>query len=302
MPLDVVRLRDSELAIQVSGEEFRCAVLLWCAAWHQIPAASLPDDDKTLASLAGFGRAVGEWEKHKAGALRGWIKCSDGRLYHPVVAEKANESWAAKHAHAHRKLLERLRKKGVPKDDFPSFEQWFSAGMPKDWVMDSAGNPNSSGGKNLDSSGSESGIPAENALKGQGQGQGQGEEKNISPQTPLAGSGRPDFGEDPPRVDPPAAPEELPGPSPTATGAMAGALRKVGVTVASHNPVLRGWVNDGFTVVQALEAVEICRQHKPAPEPIAAGYLDKVLRGQANGKPGQRTNGAPEPAPWEGAK
>lgn len=115
--------------------------------------------------------------------------------------------------------------------------------------------------------------------------------ENLSPQTPPASSEHPDPGDDPARVDPPAAPgepEDLPGPSPTATGAMAGALRRAGVTVASHNPVLHAWVNDGFTVVQALEAVEICRQHKPAPEPIAAGYLDKVLRGQANGKPSER--------------
>ena len=41
MPLDVVRLRDSDLSIQVSGEEFRCAVLLWCAAWHQVAAGFL---------------------------------------------------------------------------------------------------------------------------------------------------------------------------------------------------------------------------------------------------------------------
>lgn len=56
MPLDVARLRDSDLAIQIEAEEFRAAVLLWCASWHQVPAASLPDDDKALAALAGYGR------------------------------------------------------------------------------------------------------------------------------------------------------------------------------------------------------------------------------------------------------
>lgn len=93
MPLDVKRLRDSDLAGSASAEEFRCAVLLWCASWHQVPAASLPDDDAVLAGLAGFGRSAREWRKHKAGAMRGWIKCDDGRLYHPVVAEKAIEAW-----------------------------------------------------------------------------------------------------------------------------------------------------------------------------------------------------------------
>lgn len=96
MPLDVVRLRDSDLSASANGEEFRAAVLLWCASWHQVPAASIPNDDAILSSLAGFGRVVKEWLKVRKGALRGWVLCSDGRLYHPVVAEKARDAWESK--------------------------------------------------------------------------------------------------------------------------------------------------------------------------------------------------------------
>jgi hypothetical protein len=72
-------------------------VLSWCVAWHQTPAASLPDDDAVLARLLGYGRDIKGWTKLRAtGALRGFIKCSDGRLYHPVVAEKAIEAWERK--------------------------------------------------------------------------------------------------------------------------------------------------------------------------------------------------------------
>lgn len=92
MPLDVVRLRDCELAVVSSGDAFRAAVILWCASWHQVPASSLPDDDKLLASLAGFGKDVKGWRKLRADAMRGFIKCSDGRFYHPVIAEKAIEA------------------------------------------------------------------------------------------------------------------------------------------------------------------------------------------------------------------
>lgn len=91
MPLDVVRLVDSDLAAISTGDEFKAAVMLWCKAWLQVPAASLPDDDRILAHLSGTGRA---WAKVKAVALRGWVKCADGRLYHPVVAEKAREAWS----------------------------------------------------------------------------------------------------------------------------------------------------------------------------------------------------------------
>ena len=98
MPLDVVRLRDSDLAA-IDAEAFRAAVLSWCVAWHQSPAASLPDDDAALCRLLGYGRDLKGWQKvRKAGALRGYVLCDDGRLYHPVVAQKALEAWQKKHA------------------------------------------------------------------------------------------------------------------------------------------------------------------------------------------------------------
>lgn len=99
MPLDVLRLRDSELACVEDAEVFRCAVLSWCVAWHQVPAGSLPDDDAVLARLLGFGRDVTGWRRVRAaGGMRGWTLCADGRLYHDVVAEKARDAWAAKQA------------------------------------------------------------------------------------------------------------------------------------------------------------------------------------------------------------
>lgn len=93
MPLDVLRLRDSDLAALATGDEFKAAVMLWCVAWHQVPAASLPDDDRLLARYSGAGSA---WKKVKEAALRGFVKCSDGRLYHRTIAEKAIESWDSK--------------------------------------------------------------------------------------------------------------------------------------------------------------------------------------------------------------
>lgn len=150
MPLDVVRLRDSDIAVMVSGEEFRSAVMLWCAAWHQVPAGSLPNDDRSLASLAGYGRAVGEWLKVKEGALRGWIECADARLYHPVVCEKARESWDSKLQHAYDKLVDRLRKlnkrreeSGLPVVVCPPFDVWKSIGRPLESKLISTGNDDS---------------------------------------------------------------------------------------------------------------------------------------------------------------
>lgn len=214
MPLDVRRLRDSDLAALESPEACWSAVLLWAASWHQIPAGSVPDDDRVLANLAGFGRVVKEWLRVKEGALRGWVKCSDGRLYHPVVAEKAVEAWNSKLHHAHDKLCDRLRKENprrvkenLPPLEIPTYEQWNSAGRPSKWSVIApdvpAENGASSGGKKKDSAGSNGGSngnPDETPLKGEGQGEGQGEGHGLlTPQGDPDGSpGADDVGSAPP--------------------------------------------------------------------------------------------------------
>ena len=91
--LDTIRLLGSELWALATGDEFKAAMALWCRAWKQVPAASLPDDDRILASFAGYGRGGKAWQRVKAMALRGFVKCSDGRLYHRVLAEDAKRAW-----------------------------------------------------------------------------------------------------------------------------------------------------------------------------------------------------------------
>lgn len=96
MPLDVRALRDSDTAAEVTDEAFRAAVMLWCSAWHQIPAASLPNDDQKLARLAGYGRDTRGWKRVREQALRGFQLCSDGRLYHLYMCAKAKKAFAKK--------------------------------------------------------------------------------------------------------------------------------------------------------------------------------------------------------------
>jgi len=147
MPLDATRLLDSDLFALSSGDEFKAALALWCKCWLQVPAASLPNDDRVLAHLSGAGS---KWRKVKDMALRGFVLCSDGRLYHPVVAEKANDAWARKASYRDRS------RKGNAK-------RW---GSQKDEQEQSKSDPLA--------------IP-EGVLerpKGQGQGQGQGQEEN----------------------------------------------------------------------------------------------------------------------------
>lgn len=96
MPIDVVRLRDSDFAATPDAEGFRCGLLLWMAAWHQVPAGSIPSDTSSQARLCGYGRNADTYSEHRDVALHGFIECSDGRFYHPVICEKAEEAWAKK--------------------------------------------------------------------------------------------------------------------------------------------------------------------------------------------------------------
>jgi hypothetical protein len=107
MPIDCTRLLTSETWMLGSAEEKVASFTLWAKSWHQVPSASLPDNDRMLSALSEAGI---RWAKVRNHALRGWVKCSDGRLYHPVVAEKANEAWASALAQKARTEAARLAK------------------------------------------------------------------------------------------------------------------------------------------------------------------------------------------------
>lgn len=86
--IDVQSLLGSDLAALGDPAANWYALLTWCAAFHQVPAGSLPDDDPTLAYLVRLGRDVRSWKKmREKGAMKGWVKHSDGRFYHPVVTK-----------------------------------------------------------------------------------------------------------------------------------------------------------------------------------------------------------------------
>lgn len=89
MPLKHLRVMQSTLFIKSTGDEFKAAFALWCKSWTEIPAGSLPNDDELLAALS----QAKSWKKVRDRALHGWIACSDGRLYHRVIAPLAIDAW-----------------------------------------------------------------------------------------------------------------------------------------------------------------------------------------------------------------
>lgn len=268
MPLDVVRLRDSDLAVTAEADEFRCAVLLWCASWHQVPAASLPDDDKILAQYAGYGRVVKEWMKVRTGALRGWIKCVDGRLYHPVVAEKANEAWLAKLRQRLKTECGRIKKHNERHPGanvaYPEFDAWMEAGCPTGQpLFVPSDNPPKSPGQ-------DSNVSSEKYSKGQGEGQGQGQltsktQSSSSQASTEVGAGQHRDDDDQPRES-------------KRVTAIVAMLRSEGIDATASAPIVLAWAADPRITKDVLTlAIERARKFKPGEE-IWLSYLDSTVQ------------------------
>lgn len=174
--LNVERLLASELWALSSGEEFKAAVGLWCRAWKQVPAGSLPNDDRVLAAFSGAGKS---WPKLKKMALRGFVLCSDGRLYHLVLCQDVERAAERKAEHlADREAdRDRLRKwreaKRQKRQQGNAEETRVETDMKR--VSKRAGNAH----RNAD----------ETSNTGQGQGQGHYSDTNVSgPAAPSLGT------------------------------------------------------------------------------------------------------------------
>ncbi|WP_328820683.1 DUF1376 domain-containing protein [Permianibacter fluminis] len=322
MPLDVVRLRDSDIASLTSGDEFRAAVLLWCASWHQVPAASLPDDDVVLAKLAGYGRVVKEWLTVREGALRGWIRCSDGRLYHPVIAEKAVTSWQAKQEQRWKTECARIKKHNqralvlLPTPTFAEFLAGVSpaalASVPRDSKQLSLGTntivprdkqenggdvPRDNGKEMRDVPRDNAGCPEGNAIQGIGIGIVKDPVVNTESTDhpsrlrdsacanvlPLPGLGQPDG----PATAVPPAPPKTPGFWLDWFNREYGTRFGVRERSTGRMPeILQRWCAAGVTVEQVALAVEQARAKSKGPIADLISYVDATLaRMQAAGIP-----------------
>ena len=96
MPFEVARLRRSKawLIAKKDPELGFYMINLWMAAWHEVPPGSLEDDDDVLCDFALCDER--RWPKVRERVMRHWVKCSDGRLYHHVVAEMVTAAWESK--------------------------------------------------------------------------------------------------------------------------------------------------------------------------------------------------------------
>jgi hypothetical protein len=110
MRLDIIALGNSDFNSTADDTAWRAGVTLWCKAWHQVPAGSLPNDDKLLCNMAGFGRDLKQWMRVRATALHGFVTCSDDRLYHRFLCGMALKAAEEQSRYLKKKEADRERK------------------------------------------------------------------------------------------------------------------------------------------------------------------------------------------------
>lgn len=147
-PMFRSRLFGSSFHARTSDAGWRAGVTLWLKSWDQVPAGTLPDDDVDLCRLAELGRDLKFWRKIKAEALWGWMKCSDSRLHHHVVAEGVMEAWMGKLKRQWGTDCARIKKANQRNETnvpVPTFEEWMSlrqgGNVPGDKTEMSLGTP-----------------------------------------------------------------------------------------------------------------------------------------------------------------
>jgi hypothetical protein len=187
MPVDIVRLFGSGFHARANDAEWRAGVTLWLKSFHQTPAGSLPQDDIELCRLAELGRDVRAWKKARSMALYKWVLCSDGRLYHPIVAEKVNEAWDAKQKQRARSRAgneARWGKKGNHADELARGEGTRARreGHPKDHDENASAILKGIQEGLQEASLKECHEDSFSDPKGQGQGKGQGQVDNLPAQ------------------------------------------------------------------------------------------------------------------------
>lgn len=254
MQLDTFRLLNSDLFALSSGDEFKAAIALYCRSWGQVPAGSLPADDRILAALSGAGS---KWKRVKAVALRGWVECDDGRLYHNVVSENAVAAWTKYSDFQHEKDAARDRKQRERDERSGMFADLRAIGHDTEWNISTSAlrklHKQVTNLSRVTGGGSHEPVtPHDTASKGKGKGKGNKSFKSSSTTNARTHS------------------------SEVGAAALARALIAVGYSDCSeHHPDLVAAAAEGHT---EAELVAVATSPKGSGKGIA--YLVQTVRGQ----------------------
>jgi hypothetical protein len=129
MPLWGNHLFGSDFNASCNADEWRAGLTLWWAAWNQQPAGSLPDNDWALCRHADLGKDLRTWKRIKRNALSGFIKCSDGRLYHKFLCKQVLIAWDKRMKRACERDGEKERQRKLRMERKTLFEQLKTVGV-----------------------------------------------------------------------------------------------------------------------------------------------------------------------------
>lgn len=279
MPVDTVRLLDSDLFALSTGDEFKAAVALWCKAWQQKPAGSLPSDDRVLAHLSG----AKQWKKVKSMAMRGFLLRRDGRWYHPVIADKALEAWQRREdwqdaqenkqtrqqrwRQRLKEVSKQLREAGVPVPAGASLETLER--LLGDAVASTHASTSPSTQASTGASASASTVDAsETGRTGTGTGTGTLKPKSGEALSSSERARDPDLDPEKPRASPASSPSAI----------LAVTLRRLGCQITPSHPLAVQWATEGVTTETVTRAMAIARDRPgKADGNIPPAYLAKII-------------------------
>lgn len=87
--LDYEQIEQSDTWDLAGAEGRPWLLMMWLVAWRQVPCGSFPGDEEVIAAKLGMQPKL--WAKHRAILMRGWVKCDDGRMYHPTIGARVEE-------------------------------------------------------------------------------------------------------------------------------------------------------------------------------------------------------------------
>jgi hypothetical protein len=285
MPVDIVRLFGSRFHAVANDAEWRAGVTLWLKSFHQVPAGSLPSDETELCRLAELGRDLKAWRKVKTVALHGWVLCADGRLYHPVVCEKAGEAFEKRKSFRERgkkgnakrwkqlDLAPQLADGQVPENIREAVSEPPDEGIPEPSLSDSSASPKAVAGQS----------------QGTGTGTGTGTGREVNTESTERSSRLRDSARDldePEQGSLPAAIGGAGADAPPRHVAIAVRLRSLGLLrIHAGQAELLGWARDDVTDAELDAALQAALDQGKHPAQIVAKYLDTTLRNLRDRKP-----------------
>lgn len=110
--LDIERIENSDTWTLTPSDMRPWLLMLWMRSWTQTPCGSLPASDELVAARIGMDGRI--FHANRDILMRGWYRCADGRLYHPVITESVEAMRDSRKAERIKKANQRANSPAAP--------------------------------------------------------------------------------------------------------------------------------------------------------------------------------------------